>query len=397
MNEYTAALTDNLFSAAGNQWTGMETLANQALSNGIGKFQNKDYAGAANAFKRAFGLSPHSNFAYEATKYAAMSYQALGETENALRVYDQAISVNQADDRLHLEKGNLLYGEKRYGEAIESYEEAVRAYDDPTNRFSLGQAYIATGRYQDAENQFTKIIQRGGIESRNGHFGMGRSLKAQQKYSDAIEQFELAIGKDREFYSAYEEIGYTHADAGQIDEAKNIQQFLEEKDADAAYLLDGYISKVTEPKIMFAYADSSFPYYLGPKTKLSVIDEYLANADTQKSVTMVFQFNKQMDRESVENITNWSIEQSKESTPGMRYNNGVAPPSTEIHLPLFPTDVYYDQKGMTATVRFTLNQNSTADGTIDPSHIVFSFKGQDADGNGMDVNYDQFMGFSKSF
>ncbi len=397
MDAYTAALTDNLFSAAGNEWAGMETLANQALSNGIGKFQNEDYAGAAEDFKRAFGLSPYSNFAYEATKYAALSYQAMGEAGKAIKVYDQAISVNQTDDRLHLEKGNLLFGQKRYGEAIRSYEEAVRAYDDPTNRFSLGQAYIATGRYNDAENQFEKIIQRGGIESRNGYFGMGQAFKAQKKYSEAIEQFELAIRKDKDFYSAYEEMGYTYADAGQIDDAKKIQALLGKKDANSAILLSSYIGKATQPKIMFAYADSSFPYYMGPKTELSVIDEYLANADTEKSVTMMFQFNKPMDRESVENITNWSIERSKESTPGMRYNNGIAPPSTEVNVPYFPTDVYYDDKGMIATVRFTLTQNSSADGTIDPSHMVFSFKGKDADGNDMDFNYDQFMGFKKSF
>jgi hypothetical protein len=81
----------------------------------------------------------------------------------------------------------------------------------------------------------------------------------------------------------------------------------------------------------------------------------------------------------------------------LRYNNGIAAPSTEVNLPLFPSDIYYDEKGMKATVRFTLTQNSTADGTIDPSHMVFSFNGEDADGNKMDENYDQFMGFSKSF
>lgn len=397
MDAITAALADNLFSAAGNRWAGMETLANQALNNGIGKYQNKDYEGAAKDFKRAFGLSPYSDFAYEATKYGSMAYQALGETEKAIDVYKQAISVNQTDDRLHLEIGNLLFGEERYGEAIDAYEEAVRAYDDPTNRFSLGQAYITTGRYSDAENQFSKIIQRGGLDSRNGYFGMGQSLKSQKKYSEAIEQFELAIQKDRKFYSAYEEMGYTYADAGQIDDAKEIQKFMDDEDAPAANLLKAYINKATPPKIMFAYADSSFPYFMAPKTQLSVIDEYLTNADAGKTFTMEFQFNKEMERESVENIVNWSITRSTETGPAMRYNNGIAAPSTEVNLPLFPSNVYYDEKGMKATVRFNLTQNRTADGTIDPSHMVFSFKGKDADGNKMDADHDQFMGFSKSF
>ena len=397
MDAVTAALTDKLFSTTGNQWAGMETLANQSLSSGIGKYQNKDYEGAAKDFKRAFGLSPYSDFAYEATRYASMAYQALDETDQAIGVYEQAISVNQTDDRLHLELGNLLFGQKRYGEAIDAYEEAVRTYDDPTNRFSLGQAYLTTGRYNDADNQFTKIIERGGIESRNGYYGMGQSFRAQKKYAEAIGQFELAIQKDREFYSAYEEMGYTYTDAGQFDDAKKIQSFLENEDANAAFALSGYISKATPPKILFAFADSSFPYYMAPRTQLSVIDEYLANAEAGKTFTMEFQFNKEMERESVENIVNWTIQRSTESAPGLRYNNGVAAPSTEVNMPLFPSSVYYDEKGMKATVRFTLSQNSTADGTIDPSHMVFTFSGKDVDGNAMDADHDQFMGFSKSF
>jgi hypothetical protein len=71
--------------------------------------------------------------------------------------------------------------------------------------------------------------------------------------------------------------------------------------------------------------------------------------------------------------------------------------STEINPPLYPLDVYYDEDTMTAKVRFQLTQNDSADGTIDPSHIVFSFTGVDADGNRLDADYDQFMGFSGAF
>jgi hypothetical protein len=99
----------------------------------------------------------------------------------------------------------------------------------------------------------------------------------------------------------------------------------------------------------------------------------------------------------VENIVNWSIERSEEAFPAGRYNHGLPTEATEVTPALLPVNVYYDEKAITATVRFTLTQNQTADGTIDPSHIVFSFNGKDADGNDMDAQYDQFMGFSKSF
>jgi tetratricopeptide (TPR) repeat protein len=397
MDSYTAILTDNLFSATGNQWNGLETLATQALSSGIDKYQNKDYQGAAKDFKRAFGLSPYSSFAYEATQYASMSYQALGETDQAIDAYRQAIKVNSTDDRLHLDIGNLLFGEERYGEAIESYETAVRLYDDSTNRFSLGQAYLKTGRYGDAENQFEKIVRRGGLESRNGYFGLGQTYKAQKKYTAAIAQFERAITQDRDFYSAHIEMGYTYADMGNTEKAREIEKALEDKDASSADTLKRYISKVTPPKLMFAYADSSFKYYMKPKSSLSALDSYLANAGASQTFSIKFQFTKEMDRDSVEDIFNWNIQRSTETDPGMRYNNGLSLPSTEVKVPLYPIDVYYDENTMSAKVRFQLTQNESADGTIDPSHIVFSFKGLDTDGNRMDEDHDQFMGFSGSF
>jgi hypothetical protein len=59
-----------------------------------------------------------------------------------------------------------------------------------------------------------------------------------------------------------------------------------------------------------------------------------------------------------------------------------------------PNNVYYDAKSYKATVTFTIRQNATADGTIDPSHIEFKFSGKDAFGNKMDPNFDQYIGFS---
>ncbi len=397
MDIFTAGSADTLFDILGSQSYGMETLSNQALSSGINKYQEKDYEGAAADFKRAFGLSPYSDYAYQATQYASMAYQALGDNGNAIKVYEQAIKVNPTDDRLHLDLGNLLYGEERYGEAIEEYEAAVRLYDDSTNRFSLGQGYLKTGRYSDAEHQFEKIIDRGGMESRNGYFGLGQTYKAQQKYSEAVSQFERAIAKDRDFNSAYIEMGYTYADAGNLEKAEEIRKELENIDSDAAATLDSYISKTTQPKIMFAYADSSFKYYIKPKSPLSALDTYLTNANTEKTFAIKFQFSKEMTRDEVEDIFNWSIQRSTESGPAMRYNFGLSVPSTEVNVPVYPTDIYYNEKNFTATLRFKINQNEDADGTIDPSHIVFAFKGKDADGNEMNADYDQFMGFSGSF
>ena len=394
MVDLFAVGADQLFSIVGNQSAQMETLANQSLSSGIDKYVNKDYEGAVTAFKRAFGLAPYSDYAIDAIKYRAMSYQQLGDTKAAIDTYHEGLRVHAYRDDLQTALGNLLIGEGRTGEAIDAYEAAVRLYDDPNNRFSLGKAYLEAGRYSDAANQFDKVIKNEQY-SRNGYYGLGQVYSAQKKYSKAIEQFEQAIRKDGEFYDAYAQMGYTYVDAGEMDKAGEIKTFLERKDQTLAESVDSYMTQMAKPKIMFAYADSTFPYFMPSKTSVAALNDYMANADASQTFNVRFQFNKVMDRDSVENVLNWTITRSTESGPGMRYNMGLAIPDTEASISAIPSGIYYDENKLTATVRFTVQQNSSADATIDPSHLLFTFKGQDSDGNLMDPDADQFMGFSK--
>jgi tetratricopeptide (TPR) repeat protein len=395
MNNLFSVGADQLFSIMANQGSQMTTLSNQALNSGIDKYVKKDYKGAVVDFKRAFGLDPYSEYAIDTVKYMAMAHQQLGQTEEAIDAYQQGLRVHSDSDILHVAIGNLYIGEGRTGEAIEAYEAAVRFYDDPNNRFSLGQAYLKAGRYEDAANQFERVVKNE-TYSRNGYYGLGQVYSAQKQYDKAIENFQQAVRKDNEFYDAYIGMGYAYADAGDMDNANNIRDFLEFKGSDLSALLKAYIGKATPPKILLAYADSKFPYFMPPKTKLSALNSYMANANATQTFSVRFQFNKEMDRASVENVSNWNISRSQESGTGMRYNMGLSIPDTEASINPIPTGIYYDEETMTATVRFDLRQNSDGTATIDPSHILFSFNGKDADGNTMHPDYDQFMGFSKS-
>ena len=395
MDDLFAIGAEQLFAINASQAEQMTTLSNQALSSGIDKYVDGDYEGAVVDFKRAFGLDPYSDFAIDAIKYRAMAHQSLGETEKAIDTYEEGLRVHSYRSDLHVALGNLYIGEGRTGEAIESYEAAVRNFDDPNNRFSLGQAYLKAGRYDDALNQFDKVIENDQY-SRNGYYGKGQVYAAQKNYTKAIEQFEQAVRKDDTFYDAYTEMGYAYADSGDRDKAEEIQRFLESEGSSLATLLDAYIGAATKPKILLAYADSKFPYYMPSKTSVSALSSYLENANATQTFNLRFQFNKEMDRDSVENVMNWSITRSDKSGPGMRYNMGLSVPGTEVNISTIPTGVYYDEERMTATVRFDIHQNSDANATIDPSHLLFTFKGEDIDGNAMDPNYDEYMGFSRS-
>jgi len=102
-----------------------------------------------------------------------------------------------------------------------------------------------------------------------------------------------------------------------------------------------------------------------------------------------------MENASVENPFNWMISRASWGSNGGAYNYGLPVPQTEVTLPAFPTRITYDPQNLKAEVFFTVTQNSSANGTLDPSHIIFRFYGQDAYGNSMNLSRDEFGGISK--
>lgn len=391
-------LYDNLFVNSSTQESYLNTLSNQALSKGIDLYSKKDYEGASQEFQRALNLSPNSGYAVDTTKYLAQSYLKLKKTDKAIEAYQNTIKRHPDDESLRLELGNILFSEDRFNEAVVSYQAAVNINPvSSSNQYSLGQAQLKAGNYSAAKDAFNAVI-RLEPQSSHGDVGLGQVYAKEEDYSRAIEKFENAIRKENDNYDAYLNLGYAYADMGDMDAAKETVEYLEGKDDSLAELLDAYINKVEPPKMLLAYASTSTFRYSRPfKTPVSALDSYLANADAAKSMTLTIQFSKEMDRSSVENILNWNISRAQGEGPYQTYNFGEAIPDTEASIDPLPDSVYYDADNLTATVSFTLRQNSTADATIDPFHMVFKFSGKDAEGISMDEEYDQFAGFSKVF
>jgi hypothetical protein len=183
---------------------------------------------------------------------------------------------------------------------------------------------------------------------------------------------------------------------GEIEKARDVEEDLGKLDEDLALTLNYYIDEKEPPKIAFAFATSSFPYTSPKAFQVAAIDSYLENAGAEVSMTMEFLFTKEMDPTSIENRFNWNISRASSANIAETYNFGDEIPSTEISLELYPDYVIYDKDSLTATVGFTIRQNETADGTIDPSHIVFKFDGEDIYGVTMDQDGDEYSGFSRS-
>jgi tetratricopeptide (TPR) repeat protein len=383
----------DIFAATIPQTVQLESLANTALKRGIDLYMRQDYEGAVKEFRRSIGLAPNSAYSTDASSFMAEAYLALGDTRSAVKAYEDALKRNPQRDDIAISLGNVHFAAEDYDEAAKAYEKAVSIWPSSGNHYALGQAYMNAGRYSDADREFNTVLRKD-PDKPNGNYALGLNFSKQDRLEDAILQFKEAIRIDPKFYESQAELGYTYADLGELDEAQRIADNLEHVAPDLADTLSRYMYQVDPPKFMFAYADSGFNYHMPWKTQLAFLDGYLATPNAEKAFKMVFQFDKEMDRESVENVLNWHIGRSTQSGPGQAYNFGRPVADTEVTLPPLPKSVYYDEKNLTATIYFTIRQNEAGDGTIDPNHIEFKFSGKDAYGYKMNPKYDQFMGFS---
>ncbi len=392
MDSLISASSDALFSATISQPQHLDELSKQTLSHGLDLYMNGDYKGAIKEFKRSVGLSPYSEYSVETSNYMANAYLKLGEVEKAISTYKKSIGLFPNRDDTNIKLGNLYFSLDRPEEAEQQYKEAVRKYPSSNNYFSLGQAYLNLDRLGEAEAIFAKV-QSMDPKKPTGDYGLGLTYSKQGRYDEAIEHFEKAVSLDEEFYDGYAEIGYAYADMGKEDEAKEILNFLDQKDPALAFTLGQYMYQVDQPTFATVYYPEAFGTYPA-KTPLSSLDAYLVDANASKTFTISISFDKEMDRASVESLANWQIGRSSGSGPGEAYNFGLPIPSTEVTPQSIPTNVYYDSELWKATVKFTVTQNDTADGTIDPAHIEFKFKGKDLYGNKMDPDGDQYSSFS---
>lgn len=100
-----------------------------------------------------------------------------------------------------LERGNRLYREGRYAEAVAAYEEALRGgSDSPVLRYNLGTALLRIGRHEEAEQYLRAALQ--GTESglrQHASYNLGnRYLEQGRQGGDALPALEAAIAAYKE-------------------------------------------------------------------------------------------------------------------------------------------------------------------------------------------------------
>jgi serine/threonine protein kinase/Tfp pilus assembly protein PilF len=118
----------------------------------------------------------------------------------ALKDFDQAIRRENSDSPFladdHFERGRLLLGERKYGDALASFDAALRLRKDllPAQRLR-GEALFGLGRYAEAVEAFDRYLETGKpLES--VYRGRGLARAELGKYPGAIEDYTRALELD---------------------------------------------------------------------------------------------------------------------------------------------------------------------------------------------------------
>ena len=382
--------SDAIFAGALAAQSQRANLANYAIQQAARYLQSDNQDAALKEFKKALAFDSEN---YTAHQYIGNIYLSQGKTKEAIKEFKENVRLQPLSVNSLVDLGNAYIQDKNYKEAEVNLKKAARM--DPLNPvpdYTLGHLYLNTDRLNEAEAQFKKA-QKVSPRDGNVYYSLGMLYNKQGKYEDAAKNLEKSLALKKDFPSANYELGVAYNGMGETEKAQAQLSLLNSSDYSLAQDLKYVINK---PKIVSMDTSKSggFVELLGAGTPLWALDPALLAPDSSKEFSITFTFSEKMDISSVSNPTNWSISRAKGGVAGY-YNNTMPVTSKEASIPRFPLSVTYNDLTNEATIKFRLSQNSDGTATIDPSHLVFSFKGKDASGRTMDSSGDEINGYAQ--
>lgn len=187
----------------------------------------KDYGLAAENYRKALELSPHSTRVKES--YAENLVMA-GKVDDALKIYNEIAAENPEDYVANLRRSQILRDRGKLDEARTALDAAKEvAPDNLEVQYTNVNLLEAEGRRQDALDALTKILSTtrrlsyssGEISNRSIFLErLGLMYRNMNRYKDAIDTFQrLADLDSKKDVRALAQIADTYRQAGQFDKA----------------------------------------------------------------------------------------------------------------------------------------------------------------------------------
>jgi tetratricopeptide (TPR) repeat protein len=158
----------------------------------------------------ALGKEPRSAEVYGARGEV---YEAQHRREEAIKDYNQAITLDPGDWRWPMSLGVAEYRMGNMAEALNQWQKAAAlAPDNAVAFYDLSLAHRQTGKLEQAQQELEQAIRLDPTAKK--YAALGSLLMFQGKYEQAAEMEQKAIALDPEFYTAYGNLGAAYLWSG---------------------------------------------------------------------------------------------------------------------------------------------------------------------------------------
>lgn len=153
----------------------------------------------------------------------------LSQLDKAVELLEKAVAADPGYARAHAglcRVGVTRFGRLKSPEALVQAESAcMRALEGGAGlietELALGNLYVATGRYRDAEEVHRRLIARseGGPVDADALIGLGQALAGQERLAEAEESLRAAVAAESRYWRAHSALGSFLLDHGRTREA----------------------------------------------------------------------------------------------------------------------------------------------------------------------------------
>jgi len=189
-------------------------LAHNNLGTALAVLGETDQAIAQ--FRQALRLNPHSTMAHA---NLGLALARLGKMEEATAQYREALRITPDYSEAHNNLGLALAELGRYAEAVECYRQALRIKpDDADANYNLAIALAAMGRTSEAIDYYRQAL-RLKPDFAHAHNNLGTVLAILGRNEEAIQQYRQAVQLEPDYFEAHNNLGLALATTGKTDEA----------------------------------------------------------------------------------------------------------------------------------------------------------------------------------
>ncbi|MEI7904818.1 MAG: tetratricopeptide repeat protein, partial [Candidatus Firestonebacteria bacterium] len=179
---------------------------------GIIHYRKGNFNEAVKCYLKAISISGKDSYLYN----LGAVYRQSNLSDEAIRVYEQALAVNPYASKLYYIIGNVYLDKKDFPRAIEIYNKGLsvepNSFELLTN---LGVAYAATGRSKEGVEAFKRSIAMS-PNTPETHYGLGTVYYGLKDYQNAIPAFTEALRLNPSMVQGWVSLALSYNAAGDL-------------------------------------------------------------------------------------------------------------------------------------------------------------------------------------